>query len=612
MRHILLAFGLLLLLPFCTFAQEEITDYKTISYTQLFDKIAAETDTVFRLSNHIIAYDEATDSLFGIESNIPKRKETLVVDKAIEFDNVQFLGVSRREQIGLFNIRFNKSVSIQSMLKIQIEHCEFMDDLIVDRRDGNPETWNYFKDNKTLRNPGLSFGENKFHSNTTLGYYVPLEGYDKFMANHYISDNTFILDKKNGGLLPRVTIDIGANDNFYFTRNVFNNKAYVSIWDQQSSNRIITDNDFNSSYFDYRIFESDGNDRLEFSRNIFQGVTFLLIDTFNPKYTLDYKQFNGSLINFQAYGDYRFSLGIGWNRASPLEQDQLRDSLTTEYLNGGRSTLLESFDREVRLRGMYYNHFKAQFNTSQANAAFVDMKDIETERYKYLYQQSPTFRTYFKWKINQFLELFVDYGTEPAKAIVMSLYVVLLFAFVYLFFPNHWDSHGKNRIKDRFLFFHKYLRLNKGIQDVYLEGQSEEIESSHAFRKVLDDHKDEVPAFFYNAAKPLLRWSTAGTTVYSQLLSRVDFLKGSWKETDPKVRGLKTALTIVIFIIALAYDMLIKMLNALMLSINTFTTLGFGEIPIKGLPRYLAIIQGFIGWFMLTIFSVSLISQLLN
>jgi hypothetical protein len=66
------------------------------------------------------------------------------------------------------------------------------------------------------------------------------------------------------------------------------------------------------------------------------------------------------------------------------------------------------------------------------------------------------------------------------------------------------------------------------------------------------------------------------------------------------------------FLFALVYDLLIKVLNALMLSINTFTTLGFGEIPIKGLPRYLAIIQGFIGWFMLTIFSVSLISQLLN
>ena len=38
-----------------------------------------------------------------------------------------------------------------------------------------------------------------------------------------------------------------------------------------------------------------------------------------------------------------------------------------------------------------------------------------------------------------------------------------------------------------------------------------------------------------------------------------------------------------------------------------------GEIRERVKPlRYLAIIQGFIGWFMLTIFSVSLISQLLN
>jgi hypothetical protein len=69
------------------------------------------------------------------------------------------------------------------------------------------------------------------------------------------------------------------------------------------------------------------------------------------------------------------------------------------------------------------------------------------------------------------------------------------------------------------------------------------------------------------------------------------------------------ALWIIMLIIL---DLFVKFLNALTLSINTFTTLGFGEIPIKGIPRYLAIIEGFIGWFMLTIFSVSLISQLLN
>lgn len=67
-----------------------------------------------------------------------------------------------------------------------------------------------------------------------------------------------------------------------------------------------------------------------------------------------------------------------------------------------------------------------------------------------------------------------------------------------------------------------------------------------------------------------------------------------------------------LFVLSVLYDITIKLLNALMLSINTFTTLGFGDIPIKGLTRYLAIIEGFIGWFMLSIFSVSLISQLLG
>ena len=167
--------------------------------------------------------------------------------------------------------------------------------------------------------------------------------------------------------------------------------------------------------------------------------------------------------------------------------------------------------------------------------------------------------------------MFSAYGTEPARAIIFSLYVILIFALIYLFFPNSWDSHGKHRIIHRYTFFMKYLNRNQGIHEVYLE---------------------------------------AKLTV--SVLSRFDVLKGTWQEVPPAHRWWKLILLIGAFLLALAWDVLIKILNALMLSINTFTTLGFGEIPIKGLPRYLAIIQGFIGWFMLTIFSVSLISQLLN
>ncbi|NJO92476.1 MAG: hypothetical protein HC831_28520 [Chloroflexia bacterium] len=60
------------------------------------------------------------------------------------------------------------------------------------------------------------------------------------------------------------------------------------------------------------------------------------------------------------------------------------------------------------------------------------------------------------------------------------------------------------------------------------------------------------------------------------------------------------------------YAFVSKAVNSLFLSINTFSTLGFGSIPVKGISRYLAILQGFLGWFLLSIFSVSLINQILQ
>ena len=102
------------------------------------------------------------------------------------------------------------------------------------------------------------------------------------------------------------------------------------------------------------------------------------------------------------------------------------------------------------------------------------------------------------------------------------------------------------------------------------------------------------------------------TKLISRFLKSTDILKGTWSELSPNEKKWKGFQVGTLFVLSVLYDITIKLLNALMLSINTFTTLGFGDIPIKGLTRYLAIIEGFIGWFMLSIFSVSLISQLLG
>lgn len=56
---------------------------------------------------------------------------------------------------------------------------------------------------------------------------------------------------------------------------------------------------------------------------------------------------------------------------------------------------------------------------------------------------------------------------------------------------------------------------------------------------------------------------------------------------------------------------MISLFNAVTLSLNSFITLGFGNIPTHGLAKYACIVEGVIGWFLLSIFSVSLINQLL-
>tara|TARA_R110002072_G_scaffold302762_1_gene488554 strand:- start:1004 stop:2731 length:1728 start_codon:yes stop_codon:yes gene_type:complete len=291
-----------------------------------------------------------------------------------------------------------------------------------------------------------------------------------------------------------------------------------------------------------------------------------------------------------------------------------------DYPNGKKYEVSDTMDFEMKehydlLIASYtllLNSYQNIGEQDSYNACYIEMKNIQTRRLEYLYTKSPTFKGFFTWKINQFLKIFSGYGTEPARAVIFSMYVIFLFAFIYLLFPNSWDSHGRKRIMDRYAFFFTYMNKKSGIHEVYLENQKPELLEFEDFKTLVDKQGKSVPKFFTATALPLYKWAISGTKLSASILKRVDIMKGTWSDLPKSKRIWKSILLIGAFTIAVIYDIFIKMLNALMLSINTFTTLGFGEIPIKGLPRYLAIIQGFIGWFMLTIFSVSLISQLLN
>jgi len=156
------------------------------------------------------------------------------------------------------------------------------------------------------------------------------------------------------------------------------------------------------------------------------------------------------------------------------------------------------------------------------------MKDVQSRMLKHRFSNHRTFDNFFRWKLAQLLKVYVNYGTDPARAITISVWVVFIFGIFYFFFPSEWDVASKSKLIGDFQKF-----VHRNDQGYY---------------------------------RPLL---------------------------------------------SLVYGFVISLLNALTLSLNSFVTLGFGNIPTKGLARYICIIQGFIGWFLLSIFTVALINQVL-
>jgi hypothetical protein len=159
---------------------------------------------------------------------------------------------------------------------------------------------------------------------------------------------------------------------------------------------------------------------------------------------------------------------------------------------------------------------------------FVAAKDLEGDRLRAIFKYKGGFKNYFSWNLNRLMKLYTNHATDPALALVVSVYMLLGFAVFYFFFPSEWDVESKGKLIQHYRDFTK--KNDKG----YL--------------------------------KP--------------------FMKLTW-------------------------GFILSLINAITLSLNSFVTLGFGNIPTKGLARYVCIIQGFIGWFLLSIFTVALFNQVL-
>jgi len=188
----------------------------------------------------------------------------------------------------------------------------------------------------------------------------------------------------------------------------------------------------------------------------------------------------------------------------------------------------KSFQELISSYYRIYKIFKENGQVKDANRAYVEMKDVELRELSFKWKNEGGFENWINWRLNRLLRFYTDYGTNPSKAISISVFVVLIFSVFYFFFPSEWDTKSKGQL----------------LQDY----------------RIFVDKNDK------GYARPFINLS-------------LGFGK--------------------------------SLLNAMTLSLNSFVTLGFGSIPTTGLARYVCILQGFLGWFLLSIFTASLINQVM-
>jgi len=352
----------------------------------------------------------------------------------------------------------------------------------------------------------LFFAENKYSprsKNYELHYFTldsstvkKLEVNDEDLKIFSISDSK----------VDKVDLKIVGGDtyleSFFVINSQFGNTTDVTMFDVHSQNVIIEDNFFNS---EVTFTSSKFSDRVDISNNNFSKPLDFSRAIF-PE--------NNTYIPFNQLGTGLFI--YDW------------DSAKRYYSYESDLGNVKMFDKLLNGYQYLFNNYKQRGEQASSNLAFVAIKDLMLERLKYVYSEEGGFKNLFRYRLAQIMKLYTNHGTDPSLALLISFYIILIFAVFYFFFPSEWDTTSKSRLISNFKDFR--LKNDKGY------------------------------------VKP--------------------------------------------FFIMLA-GFALSLVNALTLSLNSFVTLGFGTIPTKGSARYVCIIQGFIGWFLLSIFTVALINQVL-
>lgn len=254
-------------------------------------------------------------------------------------------------------------------------------------------------------------------------------------------------------------------------------------------------------------------------------------------------------------------------------------------------------------------------DNSSANGSYVEIKDIETRKQAYTQKVNPSFNNLINYKLNVFLKFFSDYATNPGKSLIQSLWVILIFTILYMFSFSRWDGMNYRYYLHQFNRFSTYITTNDPIDVVFSNEVKIDNNDIQELRKKYQSEGKEMPRILKLFGGPLHFMGKFRYDIIPNLIKLTNFHPGSWGEIKSKPKKIWSGIMILtITILFLTYVIIVKFLNSFIQSLNSFVVIGFGALPEEDewFAMYLSIIEGIIGWFLLTIFTITLLSQVLQ
>ena len=283
----------------------------------------------------------------------------------------------------------------------------------------------------------------------------------------------------------------------------------------------------------------------------------------------------------------------------------VKNNRTVDGFNSKSGRLIETYKQFI--------HVLKSKGSSVLGNLVIKLKDIQTKQKMYEYYEDPNTERWFNWKGSEFLKWYSDYGMNPFKALSYCFWAMLFFAMFYFFFYSDWDKIDRGFLIKRFNSVMDYFTTEKRIEDFYSSTHDKEMTTFTEFKDTLDKNKVYMPTMLGTLAKPIYQLSLLRYKLLNFSYKKAEFMAGrKWVDLEKKDRYLIGTLTFFLTLTYITYLVFIRALNSIVLSINAFSTLGFGQIPVRGFTKYVAIIEGFIGWFMLSVFIVSILSQMMS